>query len=107
MNTIKALTALFPKVILVGHRKTAKAIIEGEIMVEPESLDITGKLKNMIMSACDAIGYVYRRENEEEETSTIMVSFKSNGSLEAGSRSPHLAGQAIEFKWDNIYKGGA
>ena len=49
LNTIDTLTSIFPRVIIVGHRKTAKAILEGATMVEPESLDITGKLKNMIM----------------------------------------------------------
>ena len=60
---------------------------------------MTGKLKNVIMAGCDAIGYVYRNEKEE-----LMVSFKANDSIEAGSRCPHLKGQEVEFKWNNIYK---
>jgi len=104
LNTIDTLKGIFPRVIIVGHRKTAKAILEGATMVEPESLDITGKLKNMIMSACDAIGYVYRSEEEEDGSSELMISFKSNGALEAGSRSPHLRGKQLQFNWNNIYK---
>ena len=103
INTVQTLKAIFPRVIIVGHRKTAKAILEGQAMVEPESLDITGKLKNMLMSACDAIGYVFRNE-DEDGNSELMISFKSNGALEAGSRSPHLRGKEMQFNWKHIYK---
>ena len=54
----------------------------------------------MLMADCDAIGYVYR----DEETDGLMVSFKSNDALEAGSRSPHLRGKEMELNWKNIYK---
>ena len=74
--------------------------MESKALVEPESLDLTGKLKNMLMADCDAIGYVYRAE----ETEKLMVSFKSNDALEAGSRSPHLRGKEMELNWKNIYK---
>ena len=99
MNTIHAFKDVCDHLIIVGHRKTAKAVIEGQAIVEPESLDITGRLKNMIMSDCDAIGYIYRDEDEK-----LLISFKSNDSLEAGSRSPHLRGQVLEFDWKKIYK---
>ena len=54
----------------------------------------------MLMADCDAIGYVYR----DDEKDKLMVSFKANEALEAGSRSPHLRGKDIEFKWKEIYK---
>ena len=100
LNTVKVLKDIFPHVILIGHRKWAQAVLESKAMVQPESLDLTGKLKNMLMADCDAIGYVYRNE----ETDKLMVSFKANEALEAGSRSPHLRGKEIELKWNNIYK---
>ena len=100
LNTIKILRQIFPHVILIGHRKWAQAVVDGKAMVQPESLDLTGKLKNMIMADCDAIGYVYR----DDEKSKLMVSFKANEALEAGSRSPHLRGKEIELKWNLIYK---
>ena len=99
MNTIRLFSAVCDHLIIIGHRKTAKAVIEGQATVEPESLDITGRLKNMIMADCDAIGYVFRDEDE-----ILKVSFKSNDTVEAGSRSPHLKGQVIGFDWKNIYK---
>ena len=62
LNTVNILKEIFPHVIIIGHRKWAKAIVDSKAIVEPESLDLTGKLKNMLMADCDAIGYVYRNE---------------------------------------------
>ena len=101
LNTVDAISTLFDYTIIIGHRKWARAVVDSKAIVEPESLDLTGKLKNMLMADCDAIGYVYR----DEENSKLMVSFKSNDALEAGSRSPHLRGKEIELNWKNIYKG--
>jgi hypothetical protein len=100
LNTVGILRKMFPHVIIIGHRKWARSIAESKALVEPESLDLTGKLKNMLMADCDAIGYVYR----DEENSKLMVSFKANDALEAGSRSPHLKGKEMELKWNQIYK---
>jgi len=101
LNTVGILKQIFPHVIIIGHRKWARAVVDSKAIVEPESLDLTGKLKNMLMADCDAIGYVYR----DEDKGNLMVSFKANESLEAGSRSPHLKGKEIELKWNLIYKG--
>ena len=101
LNTVKVLKEIFPFVILIGHRKWAQAVLESKAIVQPESLDLTGKLKNMLMADCDAIGYVYR----DDEKDKLMVSFKANEALEAGSRSPHLRGKEIELNWKLIYKG--
>ena len=78
LNTVQFLKEIFPHVILVGHRKWAR-----------------------LMADSDAIGYVFR----DEEKNKLMVTFKSNEALEAGSRSPHLRGKEIELKWNLIYKG--
>ena len=96
LNTVHFLKEIFPHVIIIGHRKWARAIVDSKAIVEPESLDLTGKLKNMLMADCDAIGYVYR----DDEKKKLMVSFKANEALEAGSRSPHLRGKEIELKWN-------
>ena len=98
MNTINAFRDVCEHLIIVGHRKVARAVVDGKAIVEPESLDITGKLKNLIMSDCDAIGYVLREDDK------LMISFKADESIEAGSRCEHLRGQCIEFNWSNIYK---
>ena len=101
LNTVHFLKEIFPHVIIIGHRKWARAIVDSKAIVEPESLDLTGKLKNMLMADCDAIGYVYR----DEDKGKLMVSFKANEALEAGSRSPHLRGKEMELNWKSIYKG--
>ena len=100
LNTVKVLKEIFPHVIIIGHRKWARAVVDSKAIVEPESLDLTGKLKNMLMADCDAIGYVYR----DDENSKLMVSFKANEALEAGSRSPHLRGKEMQLNWNKIYK---
>ena len=101
LNTIKVIKEIFPNVIIIGHRKWARAVLDSKAIVEPESLDLTGKLKNMLMADCDAIGYVFR----DDEKKKLMVTFKANEALEAGSRSPHLRGKELELKWNLIYKG--
>ncbi len=98
MNTIHNLKECVDHLIVIGHRKVARAIVDGKAIVEPESLDITGKLKNMIMSDCDAIGYVHREEDK------LMISFKANEAIEAGSRCEHLKGKIVDFDWSEIYK---
>ena len=98
MGTIHNLKSCVDHLIVIGHRKVARAIVDGKAIVEPESLDITGKLKNMIMSDCDAIGYVHREEDK------LTISFKANEAVEAGSRCEHLKGQIIDFDWSEIYK---
>ena len=39
-------------------------MVDSKAIVQPESLDLTGKLKNMLMADCDAIGYVYRDDEK-------------------------------------------
>ena len=99
MNTIDAFAKVTDHLIIIGHRKVAYSVADGSNIVIPESLDLTGKTKNLIMSKCDAIGYVYRDEDD------LRVSFKANDAIEAGSRCPHLKGNDVPFLWDEIYKG--
>ena len=98
VQTVEAFRNVTEHLIIIGHRKVAYAVTDGSTIVIPESLDLTGKLKNVIMSGADAIGYVYRNEDE------LMVSFKANDAIEAGSRCPHLKGKEMKFEWKNIYK---
>lgn len=97
-KTIEAFLDVTEHLIIVGHRKPAFAVTDGSPIVIPESLDMTGKLKNIIMSRCDAVGYVFREEE------SLKVSFQANEAVEAGSRCEHLKGKIIDFKWNQIYK---
>ena len=97
MNNIKKLRSLCDHLIIIGHRKTASPI-DNSTAIEPESLDLSGKLKNMVMAHADAIGYMFREEDK------LMVSFESGKALEAGSRCDHLRGKVMPFDWTKIYK---
>jgi hypothetical protein len=97
MKMVAAFKNVFPRLIIIGHRK--KTII-GETSVEfsSSSLDLTGKLKNLICGDSDAIGYVFR-----DSDNRLKVSFQGSDELEVGSRSEHLRGKVVEFEWNNIY----
>jgi len=97
INNIKKLQSICPNVIVIGHRKTAVAI-DNSNAIEPESLDLSGKLKNLLMAQSDAVGYMFRDEDE-----VLCVSFKSKQSIEAGSRCNHLKGKIFPFDWNKIY----
>lgn len=97
MNIISIFKKRFDHLILIGHRK--QTIIGNEsVEVDVTSLDISGKLKNMICADADAIGYVYR-----DDDGNLKVSFKGVNSLEVGSRCEHLRGQIVPFEWDKIF----
>ena len=96
LNFMKSLRTVAPRVILTGHRK--KAIIgETSIEVQTTSLDLQGKLKNIVSAESDAIGYIFRKEGK------LHVSFETSDELEVGSRCPHLSGKVFEFDWEKIY----
>ena len=97
INNIKKLQSICPNVIVIGHRKTAVAI-DNSNAIEPESLDLSGKLKNLLMAQSDAVGYMFRDEDE-----VLCVSFKSKQSIEVGSRCNHLKGKIFPFDWNKIY----
>lgn len=97
INNVKKLKSLADHIIVIGHRKTA-ASVDNSTAIEPESLDLSGKLKNLIMAQSDAIGYMFREDDD------LMVSFQSGKALEAGSRCEHLKGKVFKFDWNKIYK---
>lgn len=110
MNWIKRLKKITPHLILVGHRK--KTLSEEDNTVTTSSLELSGRLKNMIMADSDAIGYVFRTSPEAEEGETpqqtaerseIKISFVANDELEAGARAEHLRGKILPFEWDKIF----
>jgi hypothetical protein len=98
LNNIKKLASSCEGLIVIGHRKTASAV-ENSNAVDPQSLDISGKLKNMMMAMADAVGFVHR-----DDDNALKISFEATNALEAGSRCPHLRGQIIDFDWKLIYK---
>ena len=97
ITLINRLKMLAPQVILIGHRK--KTLIGSDsVEVNTSSLDLSGKLKNLVMADSDAIGFVYR-----DEEGKLKVTFEASSEIEEGSRCEHLRGNVIDFQWDKIY----
>ena len=95
--------------ILIGHVKDSITDKDGE-EVNAKEIDLVGKLGKIICGMADAVGYVYRKENETH------ISFRSGGDgtiMEARAR--HIAGKdiviatgnedgSITTYWDRVYK---
>ena len=93
--------------ILIGHLKDKMINKEGEELSEM-SLDLVGKLANIICGEADAVGYVYRKKNE------TRISFEGGDNSVREARAPHLRGKNIviaesdennniKVYWDKIY----
>lgn len=94
--------------ILVGHVKDVQIDKDGEELSEM-SLDLVGKLSSIVCGEADAVGYLYRKENETH------ISFKGGDGSIKEARALHLKGQDIIIAtgnedgslttyWDRIYK---
>lgn len=95
--------------ILIGHVKDSITDKDGE-EVNAKEIDLVGKLGKIICGMADAVGYVYRKDNETH------ISFKSGGDgtiMEARAR--HIAGRdiviatgnedgSITTYWNRVYK---
>ena len=93
---IDRLNLLANHIILVGHLKDKMLEKKGK-EVAVKDLDLTGKIKQITCANADAVGYIYREENE------TMISFNSLEDVTAGSRCEHLKGQTMPMNWSNIY----
>jgi hypothetical protein len=93
---IERLNKLADHIILVGHLKDKLLDKKGK-EVSSKDLDLTGKIKQITCANSDAIGYIYR---EDENT---MISFNSKGDVVAGSRCDHLKGQEMLLEWNKIF----
>ena len=94
---IDKLNTLADHVILVGHLKDKMLEKKGK-EVAVKDLDLTGKIKQITCANADAVGYIYR---DDEQT---MVSFDSLGDVTAGSRCEHLKGRTMPMEWSDIIK---
>ena len=93
---IDKLNQLADHVILVGHLKDKMLEKKGK-GVAVKDLDLTGKIKQITCANADAVGYIYR---EDDET---MISFNSMEDVTAGSRCDHLKGATMPLSWENIF----
>ena len=101
MQWIERFERVTPHVILSGHRKKTMETDENNT-VSVASLELPGRLKNLVMAESDAVGYIYRHK-EEDKPSELMVSFVADDELEAGARQDHLRGKKFKFDWNKIY----
>lgn len=96
-----------PNIILSGHLKDKMLDDQGKV-AEPANIDLTGKLRTLICASGDAVGYLYRKDNQN------ILSFKSNDNIHCEARPEHLSGQEIVISekiegkivthWDKVYK---
>lgn len=95
-------------IILSGHIKDKQVDDKGE-QVMAANIDLTGKIKSLICANADAIGYMFRKNNQ------TVVSFKSNDEVTCGARPDHLRNKEIvlvesddkdklSYNWDQLYK---
>lgn len=101
INLIKSLKALCYCLVVVGHIKSKEYNTDTGAVLSPETLDLPGRLKGMIMSAVDVCA-VAHRENDEQQ---LMLSFRNEGGKSvAGGRYQHLINQNIAWKWEDIFR---
>lgn len=79
---------LCESLILVAHVKEKMINKEGEELSEM-SIDLTGKLGDILCGEADAIGYVYRKKND------TIVSFEGGDNNIREARANHLRGKKI------------
>ena len=103
------LSTLAPHVIFLAHVKDKflESAKTGEV-VESIEISLTGKVKSIIASRVDAIGYLYRKGNQG------ILNFKNENNVTCGGRCPHLNEEiviserqedgTITTNWDKIYK---
>lgn len=103
-NVITRLLDIAPQVIIVGHiRDKLIGQTNGQDETYSKDLDLTGKIKAIVCSLVDSIGYVSR-----DKDSNLTIAFKTHELITNGTRAPHLKGKNFtmkgsEFDWSVIY----
>lgn len=95
-----------PYTIFLGHVKDTQLEKAGA-EVSSLDLDLAGKIKRMLSSQSDAIGYLYRNGNQN------ILSFKTKDEIACGARPEHLRNREIVISemtenglvshWDQVY----
>jgi hypothetical protein len=103
---IEHVKTLAPRIILIGHIKDTMLEKAGAEFTSSD-LDLTGKIKRIISSQSDAIGYLYRKGNKN------ILSFATSDAVSCGARPAHLRNAEIVVSeltdegfvtnWDKIY----
>lgn len=91
MDIIEKVKKLADNIILIGHVRDAVLEKQGK-EVDSKDLDLTGKIKSIICTNADAIGYLYRGTKGE-----LLINFKGTDEVVCGARPDHLKGQVIKI----------
>lgn len=109
---LRRLVSACDNLILIGHLKDkylksldTKEKGKDTIDVYSRDLDLTGKIRTMVSAGVDAMGFIYRTTNPSDNTDKIWVSFKTQESVNCGTRCTHLVGKNFVFDWPLIYPG--
>lgn len=106
-KSVDFVSTFAPKIIQLCHVKDV-LLDKGGSEFNSLDLDLTGKLKRIASSNADAIGYLYRKGNQN------ILSFKTTDEISCGARPEHLRNQEIVISeylpdgklithWDRIY----
>ena len=106
-KVVEYVKTLAPRVILIGHIKDVLLEKAGAEFTSSD-LDLTGKIKRILTSQSDAIGYLYRNGKDKN-----VLSFATSDSVACGARPEHLRNKEIVISemtkdgvvthWDKIY----
>lgn len=91
MRMINAFKNVNKRIILIAHTN-----ISAEPGTEIKTLSLTGKVKNLVTAAADAVGFMGWK-NEER-----IISFASTQKDESGSRYPQLIGKEISATYETF-----
>lgn len=107
LKVIDMFKELCDEFILLGHAKDKTVEIDG-VEKSERSLDLVGKLSDLVCRKCDGLGYMYRKGNE------VHISFVGGDDVSKGCRPEHLRNQDIIISemndnvltthWDRVYK---
>ena len=109
-KSLDFIRTLAPRIILVGHVKDTILEKAGTDFSSLD-LDLTGKIKRITASNSDAIGYLYRKGNQN------ILSFKTTDEVSCGARPEHLrnkdivlseiaeleSGSTLTTHWNKVY----
>jgi len=87
-KVIAYVSTLAPHIILIAHIKDSIIDKSGSEFTSSD-IDLTGKIKRITASSSDAIGYLYRKGNQN------ILSFKTNDEVACGARCKHLSNADI------------
>lgn len=106
-NVVENIKTWAPRIILLGHIKDVLLEKSG-VEFSAADLDLTGKIKRIISSQSDAIGYLYRSKNNQN-----ILSFVTTDTVACGARPEHLRNAEIVISelvdgklvthWDKVY----